>query len=447
MTTTARPTTGLPTPDEKREALRLVLQTPTFSRSGQLRNFLSFICEMEIAGRGAEISEYLIGVDALGRPPGYSTTDDSTVRRHAHALRQKLDEVYADEAAAAPLRIELPKGTYVPRFAEMPPPSERGPTNGDAGEPTPMPAAAPPVRESRVRPVLMLVGAFAAGAIVATFVGFALRAGRNVDAVVREAWAPFDRADSNPLVCVSAPPHIGILPYPDEGPLPDEVEALAKAGLVDWYREHYPLAPDQRLATHLATGPIRLGEVLALVAAVRTFERMGVPYELVAEKNVEVPVLRGRNLLLLANPEYSFAAAQLLQRAAWTVGYDPESRRRLVRPVHPNRTEKRTFMTPAGAGAVYGLITVLPSEGSRDRARKTVVVSCTYAAACHAAMEFFASPAEMRALRARFRGEGHAGFPPAYQVVVKAHVYKTQALSQEYAAHTVLEESSVRNES
>src|SRR5262245_51766443 len=104
--TTARIPTG-PTPDEKREALKAVLQTPTFSRSGQLRNFLSFICAMEVAGRAPEISEYLLGVGALGRPPGYSTTDDSTVRRHAHALRQKLEEVYAGEAASAHLRIEL----------------------------------------------------------------------------------------------------------------------------------------------------------------------------------------------------------------------------------------------------------------------------------------------------------------------------------------------------
>src|SRR6185436_2817770 len=116
MTTARVSTTGPPSPDEKREALRHVLHTPTFSRSGQLRNFLSFICEMEISGRGAEISEYLIGVDALGRPPGYSTTDDSTVRRHAHALRQKLEEVYRGEAAGTTLRIELPKGTYVPRY-------------------------------------------------------------------------------------------------------------------------------------------------------------------------------------------------------------------------------------------------------------------------------------------------------------------------------------------
>ena len=423
------------TPEEKRDALRTVLQTPTFSRSGQLRNFLSFICEMEIAGRGAEINEYLIGVDALGRPPGYSTTDDSTVRRHAHALRQKLEEVYAGEAAAVHLRIELPKGTYVPRYVVAPAPAvpTTSPVSWDQT------AAPPPVKAGRR--VLPMAAAFVAGAILMLPLALRPRAVKpEIDPVLREAWAPFDRADSNPLLCIAAPPHIGILPYPDEGPLPDEVEELArdKVELADWYRQHYPLDSGQRLATHLATGPIRLGEVFALAAAIQTFDHFGVPFQLVAEKNVEVPALRGRNLLLLANPEYSFAATKLLEHATWTVGYDPQSRRRVVRPTRADAREQRTFLAPAGTGTVYGLLTVLPSDGSTAGHQKTVVVSCTHAAGCHAAMEYFASPAQMRALLEKFREDGGAGFPAAYQVVVKCRVYKTQAMSGEYAAHTVL---------
>jgi hypothetical protein len=38
------------------------------------------------------------------------------VRRRAYALRQKLDEVYAKELTAARIRIDVPKGSYVPRF-------------------------------------------------------------------------------------------------------------------------------------------------------------------------------------------------------------------------------------------------------------------------------------------------------------------------------------------
>ena len=446
MTLRAVITSVPPTEEEKREALRAVLQTPAFSRSSQLRNFLGFICEMEMSGRSAEISEYVIGVEALGRPPGYSTTDDSTVRRHAHALRQKLEEAYSGEAAGATLRIELPKGTYVPRYVALEPMPAPRHADDEPRVAAPRPVE-PELRPRAARPGppwLLLLAAFLAGLLVmAPFVFRSRPAGGAapaVDPVLREAWAPFDRPESNPLVCVSAPAHIGVLPYPVDGALPHDVEVVAKdqAQLVDWYRQRFPLRADQRLAMHLTPGPIRLGEVFALMAAIKQLDQFRVPFQFVAERNVEVPALLGRNLILLANPEYSYAAGKLLERVAWTVGYDPETRRRVVRPARTGGAERRTFGAPSGSSVVFGLISVLPSEGSSDGSHKTVVVSCTNAAGCHSAMEFFTSPHQMAALRGRFREEGHAGFPRAYQVVIRSHVYHTQALSGEYAGHTVL---------
>ena len=104
---------------EKRAALEEVLRSATFLRASQVRNFLKYICEMEFAGRGDTLHEYLIGVEALGRPTAYSTEDDSSVRRRAYALRQKLDEVYAKELRDARIRIDVPKGSYVPRFTPV----------------------------------------------------------------------------------------------------------------------------------------------------------------------------------------------------------------------------------------------------------------------------------------------------------------------------------------
>jgi hypothetical protein len=101
---------------EKRQALEQVLQSVTFLRASQVRKFLRYICEMELAGRGNTLHEYLIGVEALGRPTAYSTDEDSTVRRRAFALRRKLEQVYAGELATARIRIDVPKGGYQPTF-------------------------------------------------------------------------------------------------------------------------------------------------------------------------------------------------------------------------------------------------------------------------------------------------------------------------------------------
>lgn len=106
---------------DKRAALEQVLQSATFTRASQVRNFLRYICEMELAGRASALHEYLIAVEAMGRPIEYSTDSDSSVRRRAYALRQKLASVYATELAWAPIRIEVPKGSYVPRFVQVAP--------------------------------------------------------------------------------------------------------------------------------------------------------------------------------------------------------------------------------------------------------------------------------------------------------------------------------------
>jgi hypothetical protein len=162
------------TPTEKKAALDQVLESTTFLRADQLRKFLRYICEMEIEGRGPELCEFLIGVEAFGRPDDYSTAEDSVVRRRAVDLREKLQEVYTSELADAKVRIELPKGTYVPRFVHVEPAK-----NGmeltrafSASMAQPMPAALP--MRPRISAFWFAAIFFAAGVIVtsAAFVIF-----------------------------------------------------------------------------------------------------------------------------------------------------------------------------------------------------------------------------------------------------------------------------------
>lgn len=105
-----------PSFEEKRAALTQALASHTFARSEQLKDFLKFVCEKAITGKGEEINEYLIGVEVLGRPSNYSPNEDSAVRNRAYALRGKLEELYRRELLDAPVRIELPKGSYCPEF-------------------------------------------------------------------------------------------------------------------------------------------------------------------------------------------------------------------------------------------------------------------------------------------------------------------------------------------
>jgi hypothetical protein len=112
MATLPAPVSG----EEKRQALRRVLDSRALGRSEQLRAFLRYVCEAELEGRAHEINEYALGVSVLRRPRGYSPAEDSCVRSRAYELRSKLRTYYEQEAPEDPIRIEIDKGGYVPRF-------------------------------------------------------------------------------------------------------------------------------------------------------------------------------------------------------------------------------------------------------------------------------------------------------------------------------------------
>lgn len=192
--------------EQKHEALNQVLGSQTFARTDKLKSFLRFVCEMEIAGRGAEINEYMIGVEALGRPESYSPGDDSAVRNRAYSLRQKLLEFYTQEQPAARVRIELPKGSYYPHFVAVeatPPPEEKQAEASTAlapvtTAPITLPESLPSSSPSNSRKVLL---AFLAGvlltAIVAALLYFSFSARLrqpHVAPVLREAWGAAARA-------------------------------------------------------------------------------------------------------------------------------------------------------------------------------------------------------------------------------------------------------------
>lgn len=52
---------------EKRAALSQILASRTLSRCRQLQTLLHYIAEAEISGRGAELTEYKVAVEALNR--------------------------------------------------------------------------------------------------------------------------------------------------------------------------------------------------------------------------------------------------------------------------------------------------------------------------------------------------------------------------------------------
>jgi hypothetical protein len=99
-----------------RKALEKVTASPILAKSPQLVNFLTYTIEETLAGRGDRLKAYTIATDALGRGADFDPQIDPIVRVEAGRLRRALDAYYADEGRHDRLVIDLPRGSYIPRF-------------------------------------------------------------------------------------------------------------------------------------------------------------------------------------------------------------------------------------------------------------------------------------------------------------------------------------------
>lgn len=93
-----------------------ILNGPGFRSSPRSCAFLRFVTEETLAGREDSLKERTIGVAVLKRDPAYDTGSDAGVRVRANDVRKRLSAHYEKFASKAGYRIELPAGSYIPRF-------------------------------------------------------------------------------------------------------------------------------------------------------------------------------------------------------------------------------------------------------------------------------------------------------------------------------------------
>lgn len=100
-----------------RQHLEAVLASHAFAGSKRTQEFLRLIVRHALDGEIDALRERMIGAELFGRPVSYDTGNDSVVRVRASEVRKKLAQYYGELAQQEPpVHIELPAGSYVPRF-------------------------------------------------------------------------------------------------------------------------------------------------------------------------------------------------------------------------------------------------------------------------------------------------------------------------------------------
>jgi adenylate cyclase len=97
-----------------RDHVERIVADDLFSGAARLCRFLRFTVESKIGGREDQVKEFVIGREVFDRKDGYDPRLDPIVRVEARRLRAKLAEYYAGPGRTEPLRLEYPRGSYVP---------------------------------------------------------------------------------------------------------------------------------------------------------------------------------------------------------------------------------------------------------------------------------------------------------------------------------------------
>lgn len=103
-------------PDRVRQQLEKITASARFREAPGLVRLLQFVVLRELEGRGAEIKESTIAIEVFGRAESFDGRLDNLVRVNASRLRTKLSAYYAEEGRDDSVVVEIPRGSYVPRF-------------------------------------------------------------------------------------------------------------------------------------------------------------------------------------------------------------------------------------------------------------------------------------------------------------------------------------------
>jgi adenylate cyclase len=112
-------TAEAPAADAVRLQLDRILQSTEFKGSDKQRKFLCFVVDETLEGRASQLKGYTVAVSVYGRREDFDPQIDPIVRVEAGRLRRALEHYYLTAGQNDPIRIEIPKGSYVPSFRSV----------------------------------------------------------------------------------------------------------------------------------------------------------------------------------------------------------------------------------------------------------------------------------------------------------------------------------------
>lgn len=397
-----------------------LVRSKAFETSEVHRHLLQYLAEKTLAGESDRLKEYVIGLEAFGKPPSYDPKRDSIVRLQIGRLRQKLSAYYETEAAGDSIRISVPKGSFGLEFEPLAP---------DAAPPSPGWFA------RRRMPLLCVVlAATTLWAVIATL--GAWRYYRQSAAVSRRwtpeleaIWAPFLESNRPVLLCLGTPLFIR---FPSYGffrdPKTNDWQEIDKSDRIA--AERKALGDKDILPAFTFTG---VGEASAAVLVSNLLATRLRDLQLTRSSILSWQQTVDDDVVFLGPPKFNFQ----LQTASMEqdIVVEPEGIRNLKpQPGEPAFLPDHIVAGKQSEGETHALISLIPGLSGVGR---LMVIAGNASADTFAAAEWLTEPWHAAELVRRLRGP-NGRLPRYYEVILKVAFRQGIPVQSSYVLHHVL---------
>lgn len=394
-----------------------VLASRWLKESQQLRGLLRHVVVETLEGRADGLKEYSLGLQVFHRPPDYDPRNDAIVRVQASLLRKRLAAYYEDEGRNAAVRIDLPRGGYVPVFLEGGVPAE-----------SPSPVQPGSRRLWLPLPVGLLLGVL----LGAAGVWLGSRPGRE-PVSCPSIWGAFLSPGSKTVVSFGVP-----LFFSGSG------------GLYIRDTEVNQVTDDQQRITRIAESLGRrfqpqgdvytgIGDAIGTYSVARWLERQG-QHATVANSNYIGPSdVEGRNLVVVASARFQTLLQQMKLPAM--IRFDSTRRGGGYVLLDPSGHETDFYPTydSMGVSTSHAVVSLWPSGNGRHR---VLYLSGIQTWATQGAAEYVLDPEKMADLQRRLDRDPEQSFrgrrSPFFQVLLRVEGKNNIVRGAAYVTHRYL---------
>lgn len=377
-----------------RRHLNDVIEGVVFRGSHRSGQFLKYVVEQALAGRFDSLKERAIGIEVFGRPATYDTGEDAIVRVTASDVRRRLLQHY-ERSEATEFRILLPPGSYVPEITRVF--EHKVETIVEKVEPSqavallpellaalpklhdsaPMATApleeATPVHVNR-RFSWLTLGLVLTGLNIAAVIGIPWIYNLHTKSLRPSTlpWTVFARS-SSPLQIITSDPNIA------------EIQELTGGQIsVSDYANHNYIPQSNTLTPellHFCRDVLRGDKAAAVDVPVAVKIAKLIP--LAAQKisvhtarNIQLADLKtDDNFVILGSPRSDPWSDFFSDQLDFRIVFDQSSKQEIVRNVHPQHNESRTYIPTApgwATGQSYAIVALVQNP---DRAGQVLLLA------------------------------------------------------------------------